>query len=212
MKPPLLILTSTLVTTGCLVVFFWSGSEDQDPSTLRTELALETPESRLESSALRESPFGEGQRVQIEVPEPPPVTRTTTTERTPEPIESLRESQAEARAQSLEQRRLRIELEIQQRSVRIADELQLGTGAEVKIAEVYLEERDKLEQLKQDYNAGLPTREARAKLREGLDGMKSWRHERFTTLYGREMARAIDGFEDRAAIESANLRREDTDE
>lgn len=147
---------------------------------------------------------GSGALAGGEGPDAAPAESTSAGDSTTPMQESDRELEA-LRARNLAERRASFEQMIRARAVRIADEVGLGTGAEERIAQVYLDEQDRIDAIRAAYAAGPPSREARTKLREDLRGLKSWRHERFSELFGASAAEAIAAFKDQAAIESAGL-------
>lgn len=211
MKPIVPLLSLLLLAGGGWV---WLGTSGDDPSSrdadeevLEPRLGEETTSGREVIPSPTTAPDRESTRIAAST-NSRPADQVTRTEGTPafdtEALNALR-------AENLKERRVRMAAEIQSRSIRIADELGLGTGAEQSIAKVYLDQEARIQSIRDEYAKGAPTREARTRLREELDGIKAWRKERFTTLFGNESAAAIEGFQDRAALEASNLKREDTE-
>ncbi|MFT7669918.1 MAG: hypothetical protein ACI8X5_002625 [Planctomycetota bacterium] len=121
------------------------------------------------------------------------------------------EELAELRAKNLVERRVRIEKQIRERSVRIADELGLGTSADEKIAKVYLEGNSKIEEIQAAHANEKRTPESNLKLRAKLAGIKDWHHEEFLKLFGETTAKSIENFRDTKAVKEAKLSPEDAE-
>lgn len=115
------------------------------------------------------------------------------------------------RAEKLAERREELKRMWQERAVRIADELNLGTGAETKIAQVFSDEQERLDDMQAAVETDRNSPDKRKELRDALNGIKEWRHERFVELFGDKVAKSISEFEDLAAVKAAGLNRGDTD-
>jgi len=102
-------------------------------------------------------------------------------------------------------RATKVEGEIQRRSGRIADELGLASGSDLKIATVFLEEREKIETLRDTYRSAERDESSRRMLRDGMAEIRDWRVAQFTTLFGQEGAESIANFGDKAALKAAGL-------
>jgi hypothetical protein len=193
MKAPLQVLALTLSLAGAIAACMWAGSA-LERAPAGDGAALEPGRAALEPTSLRRPLASESaaQREPIEIAPEDPSSGASSSARDP-------------RARNLAQRREQIEAEIRKRSVRIADEVGLGTGAELEIARVLIEELDKLAEIRAAYVEGQPSLEARTRMRALVDGVPKWREERFTQLFGARAAAAIESFRDAAALEAAGL-------
>lgn len=159
-----------------------ASADTQSASGRRTAIAIEPGQRPLEPEAPASTPLNTGEGMQD--------------------LEAVR-------AANLAQRKTAIEVQLTQRSVRIADELSLATGAEQKIAQVLLEERERIDALTKTFKESERTQEDRKAMREELGKIPAWRFSAYEKQFGRDIARRIEGFKDTAAIESANIPLED---
>ena len=153
-------------------------ADTQSASGRRTAIAIEPGQRPLQPAAPTPTPLNTGQGMQD--------------------LEAVR-------AANLAQRKIAIEAQLKQRSVRIANELGLATGAEQKIARVLLEERERIDALTEAFKESERTQEDRKAMREELGKIPAWRLGAYEKLFGLDIARNIEGFKDTAAIESAKI-------
>jgi hypothetical protein len=193
--PPLAV--SLVLAAAAVAAIEWSGRSYEGAEVVE---GLEPASDRLSPDTQRGQVSVEGTsreyRPTAEV-ENPPVSPTPGTEAAEESPAEAETRLAELRAQNLVQRRKRLERDIHQRSVRIADELGLGTGAELKIARVLLDEFDEVTAIQAELRTGDRSPEAVARNRARVDEIPRKREERFARLLGPEAARKIVEYQDR---------------
>ncbi|MFT7667918.1 MAG: hypothetical protein ACI8X5_000604 [Planctomycetota bacterium] len=208
MKAPLIAVCGLALAGSAYFLFSGpssNGSEEpRSTQDLKPELRVPEGSSRqvLDSTLAHHSE----ERVELETEgsSEPAVLPTNITSNRPSPkeLEAIR-------AENIAKREIAVGKQIRERSVRIADEIGLGTDAHKKIAEVYLAGRARLASFQAEFAEGLPTRTARTLLRDNIEGMKDWHREEFSKLFGSRAAKAIEEFRDVSAPDAAGLKRTD---
>ncbi len=203
MKPRPILLAYVLIAGGTLLIIM-RANRDSDPSQVGTSELLEPPSAQGNASQREslDSLTGPSGRQQVETAE-------TNREKAPSQASaegSALESDHEAvtrrnRELMLKVREEKIKAQMEKRSVLIADQLGLGTDAHLKILQVYLMERKKIEIIREEYARAL-NKAANLKMRGELAALKDWRRGRWESLFGAQAAEAIEGFSEYAIIES----------
>lgn len=102
----------------------------------------------------------------------------------------------ELREENLLRRRAQLEKSFAGRATRIANDLNLGTGAEVEILKVYMEEHDRLAALRKAFAEGPRTLTDRDQFRAAMAAMPQEREAAFRRLFGEEVSRRIVAYVD----------------
>ncbi len=100
------------------------------------------------------------------------------------------------REENLRRRRAQLEKSFAGRATRIANDLNLGTGAELEIVKVYMEEHDRLTALRKAFAQGPRTLTDRDQFRAAMAAMPQEREAAFTRLFGEEVAGRIVAYVD----------------
>jgi len=100
------------------------------------------------------------------------------------------------REENLRRRRAQLEKSFAGRATRIANDLNLGTGAELEILRVYLEEHDRLAALRRTFAESQRTITDRDQFRAAMAAMPQEREAAFVRLFGEEVAGRIVAYVD----------------
>lgn len=197
--PPLVV--SLILAAGAVAAIEWSGRQYEGAQPVRG-LAPQVDRAPRTEGPRQPSGGGPGRREEAPREVEPALTAP---EPSAEPVEAgpteAELAAAARRARNLELRREQIVKELHKRSVRIANELGLGTGAELKIAQVFLEEFDEVTAIQAELSTGDRSPEARRRNRERVNEIPRQREERFARLLGPETARKIVEYQDKLAEE-----------
>jgi hypothetical protein len=122
---------------------------------------------------------------------------TVSEEPEPEPEPAAEVRRHEVSAEVLRSRAEEMKTEIHRRSTDIANRLSLATGSELRIAEIFLEELDRVEVVREEYRARGGGPDSRKEFREQLGEVRKWRNGELDRVFGVEVAGRIRGIEDR---------------
>lgn len=103
------------------------------------------------------------------------------------------------------ERRAAIERQLRLHAGRAATRLGLASGAEERILEVWLEANDRADAILTEHARLERTADSRRAMREALDEIPRWQHQRFVELFGEVAAQGILEHDDTAAAREEGI-------